>query len=101
VRYSIARRLGMDVGGRRTSDRHVEASLTDAGRDAALRSALAADRLFQWHASSRFLRVAAAPVRSGRAPGAMTAQVRTGCLRPIGRERVYFEAQLPRGSAGR
>ena len=93
VRYSIARRLGMDVGGRKTSDRHVE-GVVDMMLDATRHydRPLAADRLFQWHASS-FLtgRGGTHKIRTGawRADRAGPIRVVSG---PIGRERVYFEA---------
>lgn len=93
VRSSIARRLGMDIGGLKSSERHVEGvveMMLDATRN--YDHPLTTDRLFGWH-SALF------PTgRSGMRPilvggwrddqrGPM--QVVSG---PIGRERVHFEA---------
>ena len=93
VRSSIARRLGMDVGGLVAADRHVEGvveMMLDATRH--YDQPLTAERLFAWHASLfptgrsglRGIRVGA--WRDDRT-GPM--QVVSG---PIGRERVHFEA---------
>jgi Fic family protein len=93
VRSSIARRLGMDIGGLIPSDRHVEGvveMMLDATQNYA--AALTADRLFAWHA-------AMFPTgRSGMTPITVGAwrsdengpmQVVSG---PIGRERVHYQA---------
>lgn len=93
VRSSIARRLGMDVGGLEAIDRHVEGvveMMLDATRH--YEQPLSAERLFGWHASlfptgrsgMRKIRVAAWRDES---TGPM--QVVSG---PIGRERVHFQA---------
>ena len=93
VRSSLARRLGMDVGGLVSADRNVEGvveMMLDATQNYA--SLLTAERLFAWHASL---------FPTGRS--GMT-RIRTGAWRddptgpmqvvsgPIGRERVHYEA---------
>jgi len=93
VRSSIARRLGMDIGGLKPSDRNVEGiveMMLDATRH--YDQALTAERLFSWHASL---------FPTGRS--GMT-KIRTGAWRndsngpmqvvsgPVGRERVHFQA---------
>src|SRR6266851_1405876 len=52
VRSSIARRLGMDVGGLKAADRHVE-GVVEMMLDATGKydEPLTAERLFAWHAS--------------------------------------------------
>jgi Fic family protein len=52
VRSSIARRLGMDVGGVQAADRHVE-GVVDMMLDATRRydQPLSEERLFAWHAA--------------------------------------------------
>ena len=93
VRSSIARRLGMDVGGLQSVDRSVEGIVevtldATGGYDLPLTS----DRLFDWHAAlfptgrSGMRRITVGGWRDDRA-GPM--QVVSG---PIGRERVHFEA---------
>lgn len=93
VRSSIARRLGMDVGGVDVVDRQVEGvveMMLDATRN--YEQPLTAERLFAWHGAlfptgrrgMRKLRVGA--WRDDRT-GPM--QVVSG---PVGRERVHFEA---------
>jgi Fic family protein len=93
VRSSIARRLGMDVGGLEPADRHVEGvveMMLDATRQ--YEQPLTAERLFLWHAAlfptgrsgMRKIRVGAWRDDSG---GPM--QVLSG---PVGRERVHSEA---------
>jgi Fic family protein len=92
VRSSIARRLGMDVGGVAAADRHVEGvveMMLDATRN--YDQALTADRLFAWHASlfptgrsgMRRIRVGA-----WRDDGTGPMHVVSG---PSGRERVHDE----------
>src|SRR5436190_1726102 len=52
VRSSIARRLGIDIAGLTSADRHVEGiveMMLDATRN--YKQPLTADRLFAWHAS--------------------------------------------------
>jgi Fic family protein len=93
VRSSIARRLGIDIGGVEPADRQVEGvveMMLDATRN--YDQPLTADRLFGWHASlfpggrsgMRKVRVGA---WRGDSTGPM--QVVSG---PVGRERVHFEA---------
>ncbi len=93
VRSSIARRLGIDVGGVKLADRQVEGvveMMLDATRN--YHQPLNAERLFGWHASlvpsgrsgMRKLRVGV-----WRNDGSGPMQVVSG---PVGRERVHFEA---------
>lgn len=93
VRSSIARRLGMDVGGLEPADRHVEGvveMMLDATRK--YEQPLTAERLCAWHAAlfptgrsgMRKIRVGA-----WRDDGGDPMQVVSG---PVGRERVHFEA---------
>lgn len=93
VRSSIARRLGMDVGGLVAADRHVEGvveMMLDATQT--YTQPLTAERLFGWHAAlfptgrSGMNRIVVGAWRTG-ADGPM--QVVSG---PIGRERVHYEA---------
>jgi Fic family protein len=93
VRSSIARRLGMDVGGLEAPDRHVE-GVVEMMLDATRRydQPLSDERLFAWHASlfptgrssMRKIRVGA-----WREDSTGPMQVVSG---PIGRERVHFQA---------
>ncbi len=93
VRSSIARRLGMDVGGLEAADRHVE-GVVEMMLDATRRydQPLTAERLFGWHASlfptgrsgMRKIRVG-----TWRDDSTGPMQVVSG---PIGRERVHSEA---------
>jgi Fic family protein len=93
VRSSVARRLGIDIGGRQPADRHVE-GVVDMMLDATQHcdQPLTADRLFGWHASlfptgrSGMHRITAGAWRDDRAA---SMQVVSG---PVGRERVHFEA---------
>jgi Fic family protein len=93
VRSSIARRLGMDIGGLKPADRHVEGvveMMLDATRH--YDRPLTAERLFAWHASL---------FPTGR--GGMTT-IKVGAWRddstgpmqvvsgPMGKEHVHFEA---------
>ena len=93
VRSSIARRLGLDIGGLRHADRDVEGvveMMLDATRH--YDRPLTAERLFAWHASlfpagrSGMTRITAGAWRDD-STGPM--QVVSG---PLGRERVHFEA---------
>jgi len=93
VRSSLARRLGMDVGGLQAADRHVEGvveMMLDATRH--YDEPLTAERLCAWHASlfptgrSGMRKIRAGAWRDD-ATGPM--QVVSG---PIGHERVHFEA---------
>lgn len=93
VRSSVARRLGMDIGGLQPADRHVEGvveMMLDATQH--YEQPLSAERLFDWHASlfptgrSGMHRITVGAWRDDRtAP----MQVVSG---PVGRERVHFEA---------
>ena len=95
VRSSIARRLGMDIGGLRPVDRNVE-GVVEMMLDATghYEQPLTAERLFGWHASlfptsrSGMRRIRAGAWRDDSS-GPM--QVVSG---PIGRERVHFEAPV-------
>lgn len=93
VRSSVARRLGMDVGGLTAADRHVEGvveMMLDATRK--YDEPLTIERLLAWHASlfptgrtgMRKIRVGA-----WRDDKTGPMQVVSG---PVGRERVHFEA---------
>jgi Fic family protein len=93
VRSSIARRLGMDIGGLAPVDRDVEGvveMMLDATTHYA--QALTADRLFDWHAAlfptgrSGMQKIAAGKWRDDSS-GPM--QVVSG---PIGRQKVHYEA---------
>jgi Fic family protein len=93
VRSSIARRLGMDVGGLKPADRNVEGvveMMLDATRH--FDQPLTDERLFAWHASlfptgrSGMTKII---VGAWRDESAGPMQVVSG---PIGRERVHFEA---------
>lgn len=93
VRSSIARRLGLDIGGLIAADRHVEGvveMMLDATQNYA--APLTVERLFAWHASLF-------PTgRSGMTPILVGAwrDDKTGPMQvvsgPLGRERVHFEA---------
>jgi Fic family protein len=95
VRSSIARRLGMDIGGLRPVDRSVE-GVVDMMLDATghYDQRLTAERLFGWHASlfptsrSGMRRI---KVGAWREDSSGPMQVVSG---PIGRERVHFEAPV-------
>lgn len=93
VRSSIARRLGMDIGGLVASDRNVEGiveMMLDATQN--YQAPLTVERLFGWHAAlfptgrSGMSKIIVGGWRSGDS-GPM--QVVSG---PIGRERVHYEA---------
>lgn len=93
VRSSIARRLGMDVGGLKPADRDVEGvveMMLDATRN--YDKKLTEERLFGWHASlfptgrSGMRRITVGGWRND-SDGPM--QVVSG---PVGKERVHFEA---------
>ncbi len=93
VRSSIARHLGMDLGGLVTVDRDVE-GVVEMMLDATTNYArpLSADRLFDWHASlfptgrSGMSKISVGQWRTDRG-GPM--QVVSG---PIGRQKVHYEA---------
>lgn len=93
VRSSIARRLGIDIGGLVEADRHVEGvveMMLDATQNYA--RPLTAERLFGWHAAlfptgrSGMSRIS---VGAWRKPEGGPMQVISG---PIGRERIHYEA---------
>ncbi|HEY8949453.1 MAG TPA: Fic family protein [Rhizomicrobium sp.] len=93
VRSSIARRLGMDIGGLTPADRNVEGvveMMMDATQN--YTKALTRERLFDWHAAlfptgrSGMHKIVVGKWRDGTT-GPM--QVVSG---PIGREKVHFEA---------
>ena len=95
VRSSIARRLGMDIGGLRPVDQNVE-GVVEMMLDATghYDQPLTAERLFGWHASlfptsrSGMRRI---KVGTWREDSSGPMQVVSG---PIGRERVHFEAPV-------
>jgi Fic family protein len=93
VRSSIARRLGIDIGGLVAADRHVEGvveMILDATQNH--EQALTAERLFAWHAAlfpaghSGMYKIVTGNWRDNE-KGPM--QVVSG---PMGREKVHFEA---------
>ena len=93
VRSSIARRLGIDMGGLKPADRNVEGvveMMLDATRH--YDQPLTADRLFAWHAAlfptgrSGMRKINAGAWRDD---GDGPMQIVSG---PMGRERVHFEA---------
>jgi Fic family protein len=93
VRSSLARRLGMDIGGLTPADRHVEGiveMMLDATQNFA--EPLTEERLFGWQAAlfptgrSGIRRLA---VGTWREEGAGPMQVVSG---PFGHQRVHFEA---------
>ena len=93
VRSSIARRLGMEVGGLEPADRHVE-GVVEMTLDATRHydEPLTTERLFAWHAS--LFPTARSGMRKIRL-GAWRDDRRGPMLvvsGPIGRERVHFEA---------
>jgi Fic family protein len=93
VRSSIARRLGIDIGGLTPADRHVE-GVVEMMLDATQKSnePLTRERLFAWHAAmfptgrSGMSRISVGAWRDDKS-GPM--QVVSG---PVGRERVHYEA---------
>ena len=93
VRSSLARRLGVDIGGLSPLDRHVE-GIVEMVLDASTRSTdqLTAERLFAWHAAlfptgySGMTRIAVGQWRRDT-DGPM--QVVSG---PPGRRRIHFQA---------
>ena len=93
VRSSVARRLGMDIGGLKPADRHVE-GVVAMMLDATQRhdQPLTKERLFGWHASLFPTgRSGMHPIKVGawRDDSAAPMQVVSG---PVGRERVHFDA---------
>ena len=101
VRSSIARHLGMKVGGLVSSDRNVD-GIVELMLDAIQKydEELSADRLFHWH-SLLF------PVRGKKKSKVNIGSWRTSALAPmqvisgsIGREKVHFEAPKSKVVAG-
>jgi Fic family protein len=93
VRSSVARRLGMDIGGLKPADRNVE-GVVEMMLDATQRydQPLTAERLFGWHAALfPATRSGMHPIKVGawRDDRMAPMQVVSG---PVGRERVHFEA---------
>lgn len=100
VRSSVARRLGLDIGGLEAVDRHVD-GLVEMMLDATRRyqEPLTKERLFDWHAA--MFPQAEGATKSGRSgmtritvgawrtDSAGPVQVVSG---PLGRENVHFEA---------
>jgi Fic family protein len=93
VRSSVARRLGMDIGGLKPVDRNVEGvveMMMDATRH--YEKPLTEERLFAWHASLFPTgRSGLRPIRVGawRDDSSGGMQVVSG---PVGREHVHFQA---------
>ncbi|AMK19632.1 MULTISPECIES: Fic family protein [Sphingobium] len=93
VRSSIARRLGMDIAGLVSADRHVEGvveMMLDATQNYA--TPLTADRLFAWHAAmfpTGRSGMSAITVGAWRTDENGPMQVVSG---PVGREKVHFQA---------
>ena len=93
VRSSIARRLGMDIGGLTHAERNVEGVVTmmlDATQNYS--ASLTAERLFGWHASlfpAGYSGLSKIEVGRWRNDAGGPMQVVSGAL---GRERVHFEA---------
>ena len=93
VRSSVARQLGLDIGGLRPADRHIDGvveMMLDATRH--YDQPLTVERLFGWHASLFPTGRSAAhwvTVGTWRDDRTAPMQVVSG---PIGRERVHFEA---------
>jgi Fic family protein len=93
VRSSVARRLGMDIGGLTPADRHVE-GIVEMMLDATQRydQPLTQDRLFGWHAAlfpTGYRGMHRITIGAWRDDRAASMQVVSG---PVGRERVHFEA---------
>jgi Fic family protein len=95
IRSSIARRLGIDIGALKPTDRHVEGvveMMLDATRQ--YDQPLSAERLFAWHADlfptgrSGMTKIRAGAWRDG-STGPM--QVVSG---PIGKEHVHYQAPV-------
>jgi len=93
VRSSIARRLGMDIGGLVPADRHVE-GVVDMMLDATGKAAepLTEKRLFAWHAAlfpTGHSGMNKIRVGSWRDDSQGPMQVVSG---PVGREKIHYEA---------
>ena len=102
VRSSIARRLGMDIGGLTAADRNVE-GVVEMMLDATQRYAepLTEERLFGWHAAlfptgrSGMTKITVGAWRDDKS-GPM--QVVSG---PMGKEHVHYQAPAHHGSSER
>jgi Fic family protein len=93
VRSSIARRLGMEIGGLVATDRHVE-GVVEMMLDATINYAqpLSDDRLFGWHAAlfpTGRTGLQKITVGNWRTDSGGPMQVVSG---PIGRQKVHYEA---------
>jgi len=93
VRSSVARRLGVDIGGLAPVDRHVE-GVVEMVLDATTRcdEPLTCERLFRWHAAlfpAGYAGLSAIRVGKWRDDAGGPMQVVSG---PVGRRRVHFEA---------
>ncbi|MBY0544725.1 MAG: Fic family protein, partial [Gammaproteobacteria bacterium] len=93
VRSSIARNLGIDLGGLPPANRHVD-GVVEMMLDATQRyeQALSEERLFAWHSAlfpSTYSVLRKITVGTWRTPQAGPMQVVSG---PMGRERIHFEA---------
>ncbi|MDZ4714754.1 MAG: Fic family protein [Cytophagales bacterium] len=94
VRSSVARRLGMDIAGLKSTDRHIE-GIVEMMMDATQKfdTALTSERLFGWHAAmfpggrSGMRKITTGAWRDNTQDDPM--QVVTG---PMGKERVHFQA---------
>ena len=99
VRSSVARRLGIDVGGLQPSDRHVE-GVVEMMLDATQHydQPLTDERLFGWHAAlfptgrSGMHRIAVGAWRDVPPRASARRQPMQVVSGPVGRERVHFEA---------
>jgi Fic family protein len=93
VRSSIARRLGMDIGGLTPTDRNVEGvveMMLDATQNYS--APLSAERLFSWHAAlfpTGYSGISKITIGGWRNDAKGPMQVVSGAF---GRERVHFEA---------
>jgi Fic family protein len=93
VRSSLARRLGVDIGGLAPADRNVE-GVIDMVLDATQQhaSALTAERLFGWHAAlfpTGYSGLARIRIGAWRDDALGPMQVVSG---PLGRQKVHYEA---------
>ncbi len=93
VRSSVARQLGMDIGGLRPPDRGVE-GIVELMLDATQNYArpLTDERLFGWHAAL-FPSVWSGP--SGMTVGSYRTEGMQVVSGPMGRQRVHYEAPSP------
>jgi Fic family protein len=96
VRSSIARRLGVDIGGLKSTDRHVE-GVVEMMLDATRRydQPLTAERLFAWHASLFPTGRGMTRIRTGAWRDDSTGLMRV-ISGPVGKEHIHFEAPKAR-----